>query len=111
MSNELKMKKRIEVNGQTKVKNWYIGAFPTDELGKDINPLITFQDVYCQLYVCGSIYALLGVEDSIVRERVFDCLATLMNCSYDIIYYQWLKAEDPCELKLYTDMSSLRFNK
>ena len=99
------------INGQTRVRDWYMSAYPTDELGKELNKIVSFQDVYCQLYVCGSIYALLGVEDSLVRERVFDRLAILMDCPYDVVYHQWLKAEDPCKLNLFTDMSSLRFSK
>jgi hypothetical protein len=103
------MKNRISINGQTRISEWYMGAFPTDELGKDINKPITFQDIYEQLYVGGSVYALLGVEDSIVRERVFAKLAELMGVDYDYVYNQWLSAENPCEMRLYEDMTTLRF--
>ena len=55
-------------------------------------------------------YAFLGVQDSIVRERVFDALATLMGCWYYHIYHQWLDhSKDPLGNELVTDMSFLRF--
>ena len=84
------MKKRIGVSGQTRVAEWYMGAFPTDDLGEELNRGITFQDVFECLQVGFNIYALLGVDDSIVRERVFDALATAIGANYDYVYYQWL---------------------
>ena len=45
-----------------------------------------------------------------MRERVFDALATLMGCSYDHIYYQWLNhSKSPFGLELVTDMTGARF--
>lgn len=101
---------REHYNGQTKIRDFYMEAFPTDELGKDINGNATFQDAYECLQVGFNFYAFLGVSDSIVRERVFDALATLMGCSYEHIYYQWLDhSQEPFGLELVTDMSGLRF--
>ena len=52
----------------------------------------------------------LGVDDSLVRERMFDALATLMGCSYEHIYYQWLDhSKEPFGLQMVTDMTGLRF--
>lgn len=100
----------MEINGQTNVKEWYKATFPHDDWGiENFNPGITFLDVYNCLYLKGDIYALLGAGDSIVRERVFDALATLMDCDYEIIYFQWLKAEMPHGSTLYYDMSKLHF--
>ena len=101
---------RQNCNGLTKIRDFYMWAFPTDELGKDINGNATFQDAYECLQVGFNFYAFLGVSDSLVRERVFDALATLMGCSYEHIYYQWLDhSEEPLGLELVTDMSGLRF--
>ena len=101
---------REHYNGLTKIRDFYMEAFPTDELGKDINGGVDFNDAYECLQVGYDFYSFLGVSDSIVRERVFDALATLMGCSYEHIYYQWLDhSEEPLGLELVTDMSGLRF--
>ena len=101
----------MEINGQTKVKDWYGERFPQDEWGYDMmNPGITFQDVFEGLQIGTNIYALLGGGDSIVRERVFDQLATLMDVSYDVVYYQWLNhGKKPLDGVLWHDMTKLRF--
>jgi hypothetical protein len=105
------MKKRIDCNGQTRVRDWYAGAFPTDEWAIDgMNRIVTFQDVYECLCCRYNVYSVLGVSDSIVRERVFDKLATLMGCNYDYVYYQWLKTERPLGMQLVGDMNGLKFN-
>ena len=101
----------IQVDGLTKVKDWYCERFPHDEWGcENMNPGIIFQDVFEGLQVGMNIYALLGAGDSVVRERVFDQLATLMGVSYDVVYYQWLNHEKkPLGNTLCRDMSKLRF--
>ena len=100
----------FEVNGQTKVADYYKQAFPHDDWGNEMmNKTVTFQDVYECLYVGGNVYPLLGADDSVVRERIFDTLATLMGCSYEHVYYQWLNSENPLGMRLVTDMTGLRF--
>jgi hypothetical protein len=69
------------------IKNWYESEFTTDELGKEINPNATFEEVKDNL---PNVYDYLDLEDSIVRERVFIKLAEIMNVHNDIIYYKWL---------------------
>lgn len=98
-------------NGQTRLREWYKEAYPTDDWGFDgMNKAATFQDAFECLQVGFDFYTFLGVSDSIVRERVFDALATLMGCSYDHIYYQWLNGgQKPLGMELVTDMSGLRF--
>ena len=97
-------------NGQTKIREWYKECYPTDELGNEINQNATFQDAFECLQVGFNFYAFLGADDSLVRERVFSGLATLMGCSYEHVYYQWLnKGKEPFGLQLVTDMQGLRF--
>jgi len=97
-------------NGQTKIREWYKENYPTDELGDGINQNATFQDAFECLQVGFNFYAFLGVDDSLVRERVFEALSTLMGCSYDHVYYQWLnESKEPFGLQLVTDMHGLRF--
>ena len=97
-------------NGQTKIREWYKECYPTDEMWSEINQNATFQDAFECLQVGFNFYAFLGVDDSLIRERVFTALATLMGCSYDHVYYQWLNgSKEPFGLQLVTDMQGLRF--
>lgn len=75
---------------KTKIKEWYIKEYPTDELGAELNDEITFYDLFVVLDTYKSVYEALNVWDSIVRERVFGELAKIMKVDYDYIYYQWL---------------------
>ena len=101
----------VQFDGQSLVSVWYQEKFPHDEWGNAmINKGITFQDVFECLQIGGNIYAFLGAGDSIVRERVFDALATLMEVPYEVVYYQWLNHEKkPLDGKLYHDLCFLRF--
>lgn len=103
----------METNGQTYVLQWYKETYPTDEWAiRNFNPGVTFQDVFECLQVGYDIYALLGAGDSIVRERVFTELATLMDCDYEHIYYQWRDyGKRPLDGVMYRDMSKLRFKR
>lgn len=79
-------------------KDWYTKEYPTDELGKDLNDEITLTDIYTFLKLYGGdgndeygdLYDYLGAADSIVRERVFDKISTLLGVDYDVIYKMWL---------------------
>ena len=101
-----KRKKRI-INGKSRVRSWYIWRYPTDECGEDINWGITFYDVFECLKLGGNVYTLLGADDSIVRERVFEQLSELMHCEYAYILQQWLH-NNKCETPV-TNMANLRF--
>lgn len=74
----------------TKIKEWYMVEYPTDELGVEINNDITFEDMFVVLDTYGDVYEALNVGDSIIRERVFSKLADLMEVDYDYVYKQWL---------------------
>lgn len=98
-------------NGQSLISDWYKDAYPTDEWGYiGMNKAITFQNAFECLQVGFDFYTFLGVSDSLVRERVFDALATLMGCSYEHIYYQWLKkGKNPLGGVLVGNMQGMRF--
>lgn len=80
------------MNEQTKIREWYLSAYPEDELGNEINPNATFNDVFECLDNYRDVYELIGVHDSLVRERIFEALSEIMNCDYDYIYDQWLRS-------------------
>ena len=65
------------LNENTIIKNYYLQQFPTDELGIEINQDITFYDLFYTIDRRQDVYDLLGVYDSLVRERCFQHLQKL----------------------------------
>ena len=74
------------------IREFYLANYPTDDMGDGINPTATFAGLLNQLIVGGDVYAYLYVYDSIIRERLFEKLASNKGCDYDVIYQQWLRA-------------------
>ena len=73
---------RLKLN----VKEWYRGEYSTDDLVEEIKDTVTFEDVFEALDNYEDIYEVIGNGiDSIVRERIFNKLATLMEVDYDYI--------------------------
>lgn len=81
----------MNIAEKTKIKEWYVKEYPTDELGAELNNEITFYDLFVVLDNYKGVYEALNVWDSIVRERVFSKLAEIMRVDYDYVYEQWLK--------------------
>ena len=79
----------METNENTVVKLWYCDTYADDECGAGLNDF-TFYDVSTTLDMRKDVYNLFGVNDSIVRERIFEELAKIMQVDYDYIYAQWL---------------------
>lgn len=73
-----------------KVKEWYHKEYPDDDIWEEIDSDITFFDVYSTLRGKHDVYDVLGVGDSVVRERVFDKLSEIGKVDYDVIYNMWL---------------------
>ena len=73
------------------VRDWYVKEFPTDSLGSAIREGVTFLDVAAALNTGRKVYGVLGVGDSVVRERVFSKLAEIFSVPYEKIYEIWLK--------------------
>lgn len=74
----------------TKIKDWYTTTYPTDELGQKLTENKTFYDLFEALDFHQDIYEMFGIDDSLIRERLFEKLAKLMDCDYEYIYNQWL---------------------
>lgn len=72
------------------VRDWYMRAFPDDELGAQIAPSLTFDDALTAVPRGGGFYDALGVGDSVVRERVFEELAERNSLTYEDVYEAWL---------------------
>lgn len=73
-----------------RVGDWYVYKYPHDSLGKDVNKGISFNQLYILMQYGVPVYELIGVGDSIVRERIFQKLAEIYHVPYDHIYNMWL---------------------
>jgi hypothetical protein len=73
------------------IREYYMNAFPTDDMGADINPNATFKGLLHTLDSGKEVYNYIGVYDSLVRERVFEKLSELTGLDYAVIYDKWLK--------------------
>jgi hypothetical protein len=85
------MRETLKLNNMN-IREYYLENFPTDELGNEINPSATFEVLVNVLNNYGDVYQYLGVNDSLMRERLFWELSQLTNTPYDDIYYLWLMA-------------------
>lgn len=81
----------MEIDENTKIKEWYMNEFPADSLGSELKDNVTFYNMFECMDNYNDIYELIGVEDSIVRERCFVKLAEIMGVDYDYINEQWLR--------------------
>jgi len=73
------------------IREYYLGEYPSDELGMELNETPTFAGLLNQLIVGCDVYRYIGVSDSIVRERLFERLAEELEVQYDYVYNLWIK--------------------
>lgn len=71
------------------IKEWYKATYKDDELGDCIND-VSWSDLWAGLCKGTEVYDILGVGDSVVRERVFEELADILECDYNVVYCTWL---------------------
>ena len=92
---ELEKEKSVDLNSD--IHDWYAHTFPVDELNEEIYTGISFQKLNDMLS-SNDLYSIIGVDDTVVRERCFTKLAELMQVDYSVIYDMWLNAEIPDSL-------------
>lgn len=73
-----------------KVKNWYLLNHADDEMGREIDNRLTFEQLWQGINEGIDVYRLLGVADSYIRENVFAELARRKGVEYNVIYNAWL---------------------
>ena len=73
------------------IREFYIKAYPTDELGLELSTPATLVGMFTKLIEGKDIYEYIGVSDSLIRERLFEKIAEEWNVSYDLVYKLWLK--------------------
>lgn len=89
----IKQLKNVSMN--INIKEWYMEQYPDDELGEILTEPTTFLDLNNLLNAgYGDVYSLLGIGDSVVRERCFEKLSEITNQDYGIIYDKWLNLKD-----------------
>ena len=72
------------------IKEWYQATYPDDDMGEDIIPNTDWRTLWLALLSNQDIYDIIGVGDSVVRERIFQELADTMGVDYNVVYYVWL---------------------
>ena len=73
-------------DGDMEVRTYYKIVFPTDELGDDLPKRLTFSGFAKRFKAGKDIYNIVGVHDSVVRERLTHALQYVLDCSYDEIF-------------------------
>lgn len=99
------------------VKEWYEEVFPNDYCSQSLDETTTFADVDDALNNHQDIYEVLGIEDSIIRERIFAKLAEIKSVDYDEVYNKWLEepesltedSEEDFEADEYSDSFENRY--
>lgn len=79
--------------GRMKIKDWYKKNYKTDELGDELNPNTTFDDLFSAI-LNGDVYSAMGVHDSVVRERLFSKLSKLKGRYENYAYELYVKYGD-----------------
>lgn len=80
----------IEEAENTYIKDWYTKEYPEDEWGQKLKGNLSFYDLFEALDNYQDIYEFAGIDDSIIRERLFEKLSEIMGCEYDEVYNQWM---------------------
>lgn len=75
-----------------KIRDWYTKNYPTDELGKEIND-ITFEDLWNAINF-DNIYDVIGVGDSLIRERLFEHLSEIYGLVIITFTINYLELKD-----------------
>ena len=86
--------KQVENATNTNIKQWYTETFPDDEEGELLKDNITFYDLFHAMDNYKCVYQFANISDSIVRERIFEKLAEIIEVDYDYVYEQWLKCHE-----------------
>ncbi len=75
------------------IKDWYTKKYPDDELGQNLKDNLNFYDLFEALDDYKDIYKFAGIDDSLIRERLFEKLSEIMGCDYDEVFDQWMLAK------------------
>lgn len=96
-------------NFSASITNWYVKAYPTDDLGPEI--VGNFAGALKTMAKGGDIYDYMGVGDSLVRERLFTRLSEMLGLDYDHIYNLWLNQAVSPELRIKAEENGIALSK
>jgi hypothetical protein len=82
------------VSEDIKIKDWYTKEYSSDDMGKELNDDSTFKDLENAIFKGNNVYSVLGVSDSVVRERAFAKLSKMNNKEGQWAYNNWLMYSD-----------------
>jgi hypothetical protein len=84
------MSSRELMSSEKNVGDWYMDAYPSDTLGGKIDDDLTWPALLEGMRKHEDMDNILGVCDSLIRERVFTRLSQLTMLPYDVFYNMWL---------------------
>lgn len=70
------------------IRDWYMANYPTDELGKELSSL-SFGEILTRMNQGEDFYELMGVGDSLLRERLFTGSSLATGLPYDTFYNRY----------------------
>lgn len=84
------MKAADALREETHVRTWYKDHYPNDPKGDDLEGQLSWAVMLERMRNKENLYSIIGVSDSVVRERLFSHLAELMLVPYEVICRIWL---------------------
>ena len=72
------------------IRDWYTDKHHFDDLGQEIDYRASFADLLIALVKGEDVYKVIGVGDSIIRERCFEKLSEMLGVGYEFVYNMWL---------------------
>ena len=88
----LELKTEIKLyDMDTKLHEWYMEVFPFDDIGSQLSPEATFNDLHTALQNHADVDGMFAIRDCIVRDRVLRGLADMMNVEYECVYDLWME--------------------
>lgn len=73
------------------INDYYHELYPTDKEYQNIND-ITIYDAFKEFLNGDDIYNVLGVQDSTIRERIFEIFSKIFKIDSNTIYDIWYKS-------------------
>lgn len=91
--NEAKRLSKTDL-GKKNFKKFYHEIYDTDPDWVDLNPDITLGEAFIEFLNGMNPYDIIGVCDSIFRERLFEMFVELADVDYNDIYDHWMAQYD-----------------